>query len=230
MPEATLSELFERNARHVESLSASHFDAVQTEQHPAVVSVCCSDSRVSQEGMWATEEPGWLFSVGNIGNQVTDRVDGTDTVCGDVLYPIRFTDTETAVVVGHTGCGAVTAALEAVRSDEPSDLPPGIETRVESLRPSVEAGLDDDRTDPDDADVVNQLVEYNVDRQVESLRTNRWVPESVTVFGFVYDFQGVYDDVPGRCYLVNRDGETGIEELRDDAPERFETRVRRLLE
>lgn len=231
MPAATLAELLERNERHVESLADDHFESVQTDQRPAVVSVCCSDSRVSQEGMWAVEEPGWLFTAGNIGNQVRDRHDGKEVVSGDVLYPIRFTDTKLAAVVGHTGCGAVTAALERLTADEPEPLPPGIEKRVESLLPIVEAGLEDDRVDSDrDVGLVNQLVEYNVDQQVEFLRTDDAVPDSETVVGFVYDFQGIYDDVRGRCYLVNRDGETALDSLRTSVPDRFDDNVRRLLD
>jgi carbonic anhydrase len=230
MPEATIAELLERNARHAESIPKDYFDAVQSGQMPAVVSVCCSDSRVSQEGMWDVDEPGWLFTAGNIGNQVRDRYDGRDVVSGDVLYPIRFTDTRLAAVVGHTGCGAVTATLERVRSDEQTLLPEGIEKRVETLRPIVEAGLDDDRiSDDETAGVIDQLVEYNVDRQVEFLRAADSVPDSTTVVGFVYDFQGVYGDALGRCYLVNYDGETSAEALRTVVPDRFESHVDRLV-
>ena len=230
MPETTLVELLERNARHVESLPEDHFEGVQDSQRPAVVSVCCSDSRVSQEGMWDADESGWLFTAGNIGNQVRSRVDGQYVLNGDVLYPIRFTDTTVAAVVGHTGCGAVTAALERARADEPDALPPGIEARVESLLPIVEAGLDDDRTATGgDGGLVNQLVEYNVDRQVEFLREDGDVPDSVTVVGFVYDFQGVYGDARGRCYLVNHGGETAPDALRATVPDRFSDCVGRLL-
>ena len=228
MSNATLAELLERNARHAESLSEGHFDAVQSEQRPAVVSVCCSDSRVSQEGMWDVDEPGWLFTAGNLGNQVRDC--DARAVSGDILYPIRFANTDVAAVVGHTGCGAITAAFERARSDDPETLPAGIETRVESLLPVIESGLADDRVDPaGDAGLVDQLVEYNVDRQVEFLRSDSSVPDSTTVLGFVYDFQAVYGDSRGRCYLVNRGGETAIESLRDCVPERFEEHVQRLL-
>ena len=230
MPEATIEELLERNRQHTDSLREGTFDAVLSEQHPAVVSVCCSDSRVSQEGMWAVDDPGWLFTAGNIGNQVIDQYDGDDVLSGDVLYPIRFTDTKLAAVVGHTGCGAVTAALDRARSDDPDPLPLGIEKRVESLLPIVEDGLADDRvTSDDEVSVLNRLVEYNVDRQTEFLREDDAVPDSETVAGFVYDFQGVYGDVPGRCYLVNYDGETAVEQLRTVVPDQFEGHVRRLL-
>jgi len=230
MSTVSLEELFERNDRHVESLPADYFDAVRSAQTPPVVSVCCSDSRVSPEGMWDVTEPGWLFTAGNIGNQVRTRTSGTEVVSGDVLYPLRFTETEVAAVVGHTGCGAITAAFERVRADDPDPLPEGIETRIASLVPIVEAGLAGDRIDPDVGGAVDRLVEYNVDRQVAFLRESESVPESVTVLGFVYDFQAVYGDVPGRCYLVNRGGETDVGRLRGDVPGRFESRVRRLLE
>ena len=224
----TLAELLERNRRHVESLSEHHFDEVQEIQEPALVSVSCSDSRVSQEGMWAGDEPGWLFTVGNIGNQVWDTHEGERVVGGDVLYPLRYTGTEVAAVVGHTGCGAVTAALESVRG-EADGFPPGIEERVQDLRPVIETGLEDDRVDHDgDVGLVDQLVEYNVDRQVAFLVESDGLSD-VTVLGFVYDFQGVYGDERGRCYLVNLDGETDEAQLRGAVPEEYEAHARRLL-
>jgi carbonic anhydrase len=225
-----LRQLLERNARHVDSLSEGHFAGVQEGQSPAVVSVCCSDSRVSQEGMWDVREPGWLFAPSTIGNQVWDRHEGERVVDGSVLYPIAYTETRTAAVVGHTGCGAVTATLEAVRAGGPAEgTPPGVAKRIASLSPVVEAGLEDNRVDPDAGDVVDQLVEYNVDRQVDFLLGSDDVPDETAVYGFVYDFQSVYGDEPGRTYLVNADGETDTGALRELVPGEFEGAVRRLL-
>ncbi len=229
MPETTLRELLERNARHAESLPDDYFSAVEDGQEPPAVSICCSDSRVSQEGMWSVEEPGWLFTPSTIGNQVWDRHDGQRVVDGSVVYPIAYTDTGVATVVGHTGCGAVTAALEAVQGDG-TDAPPGVEKWIDELVPVVEAGLADDRVKPDrEASLVDQLVEYNVDRQVAFLRESDEVPGEISVYGFVYDFQGVYGDVRGRTYLINADGETDPDALADLVPEEFGEYVRRLL-
>ena len=225
-----LRQLLERNARHVDSLPERHFAEVQEGQTPTVVSVCCSDSRVSQEGMWDVREPGWLFAPSTIGNQVWDHHDGERVVDGSVLYPIAYTETRTAAVVGHTGCGAVTAALEAVRAGGPPEgTPPGVAKRVESLSPVIEDGLADDRVDPGADDLVDRLVEYNVDRQVAFLRASDEVPEATDIYGFVYDFQAVYGDAPGRAYLVNAGGETDVEALRELVPDGFEDAVRRLL-
>ena len=229
MSKAILDQLLIGNHRHSDSLPSDYFVSVEAGQEPPVVSVCCSDSRVSQEGMWSVEEPGWLFTPSTIGNQVWDYLDGDLVVDGSVLYPIAFTDTKVAVVVGHTGCGAVTAALESVRTGS-FEAPPGVTKWVELLAPVIESGLDDVRVDENrETRLVDQLVEYNVDRQVAFLNENSDVPQDVTVYGFVYDFQGVYGDVPGRAYLVNADGETDLDTLRDTVPTEYEDHSRRLL-
>ena len=233
MPGATLETLLERNRSHTDSLPENYFDDVLESQRPAVVSISCSDSRVSQEGMWNVEEPGWLFTPSNIGNQVWERHDGELVVDGSVLYPIRHTETGTTAVVGHTGCGAVTAAYHAIGSggsDEPE--PTGIRKRVELLVPTVEEAFDRGVVDPDapDAEVINQLVEYNVRRQVEFLENAEEVPDDERIYGFVYDFQNVYGSAPGRAYLVSADGETDPERLRSQAPTGYEDHVASLLD
>ena len=228
MPETTLSELLERNARHTGSLPPDYFSGVQEGQEPAAVSICCSDSRVPQAGMWDITEPGWLFTPSSIGNQVWDTHDGELVVDGSLLYPILHTKTRVAVVVGHTGCGAVSAALSALR--EGVDAAPGITKRIQLLLPVIEDGLADDRiTDDSDVSLINQLVEYNVDRQVAFLRDSEEVPDDEAIFGFVYDFQGVYGETRGRAYLVNVDGETAVTTLRESVPSEFESHVKRLL-
>uniref|UniRef100_UPI00366B2539 carbonic anhydrase n=1 Tax=Cryptosporangium minutisporangium TaxID=113569 RepID=UPI00366B2539 len=82
----------------------------QDGQQPDVVAVCCSDSRVPQERMWGVDDPGTVFTPSNIGNQVWDEDEGERIVDGGVLYPIHHAGTDAVAVVGHTGCGAVTAA------------------------------------------------------------------------------------------------------------------------
>nr|WP_276303405.1 carbonic anhydrase [Halomarina sp. PSR21] len=231
MTEQILHALLDGNDRHVETLPDGYFDDVLDGQRPAVVSVCCSDSRVSQEGMWDVAEPGWLFTPSTIGNQAWDEYRGERVVDGSVLYPIAYAGTETVAVVGHTGCGAVTAAYEAVTGGATVEHP-GVEKWVESLVPVVEDALSSGRVDADasDREVVNRLVEYNVDRQVEFLRDASAVPPEVRVYGFVYDFQRIYGDVPGRAYLVNADGETDPNALADRLPDRHRDSVRRLLD
>lgn len=230
MTDRVLFDLLDGNREHVDSLPKGYFDDVQDAQRPAAVSVCCSDSRVAQERMWSVDQPGWLFTPSNIGNQAWDENDGKRVVDGNLLYPLVNTGTRVAVIVGHTGCGAVTAAYRSVTGDS-FNGPPGIARRIEWLEPVVEEALEDgtvDRAAPDMV-AVNHLVEYNVDRQVAFLRSANVVPDGVSVHGFVYDFQEVYGDAPGRTYLVNRDGETDPDTIRKDLPESYDPQVKRLL-
>jgi|SRR5699024_948566 len=225
MPRATLSELLDRNRDHAESLSPTHFDGVRDSQSPPVVSLCCADSRVSQEGMWSVDGPGWLFTPANIGNVAWD-IENPDAVDGNLLYSVANTDTKTVTVVGHTGCGAVTAAYEAVTEGSLPDEP-GIRRRVEPLVPVVREALSNSIDEGEG--VIDRLVEYNVREQVGFLDASDEIGDDVTVFGLVYDLHESYGDVPGRTYLVAADGETDSAALGEWVDAEDEAAVRSLL-
>ena len=222
----TFVELLEDNAEHASEFE-DRFDAVQDSQEPAVVTVCCSDSRVLQDHVWGNDEPGRIFTCGNIGNRVVQRTDAGEVVSGDVLYPVEHTGTDTVVVVGHTGCGAVTAAYDDL-TDGISE-PAGIDHCLDLLKPHLEAGVESLPPDLDRTAAVNRLVEYNVDRQVEFLVGSDDVPPEVDVIGVVYDFQDVYSGRRGEVHVINVGGETVVEKLREDHPE-IEHRIERLWE
>ena len=232
MAEDLLETLLERNRAHVAGLAPGYFDPVRETQRPPVVSMCWSDSRVSQEGMWNVSEPGWLFTPSTIGNQVWDDYDGERVVSGNLLYPVAHTETRTIVVVGHTGCGAITTALGVARGEvDLATEPPGVRKWISMLVPIVEEALASGVVDrsAQHSTAVDRLVEYNVDRQVAFLRENEEVPPDEDVFGFVYDFMGTYGDVPGRAYLINANGETDPEVLTAHLPDEYRDHVRRLL-
>jgi carbonic anhydrase len=238
MDRRILVDLLDRNDDHVAALPPGSFDRHRDGQRPGVVSVCCSDSRVSQEGMFAVDEPGFLFTSGAIGNSVSALVDGERVLDGSVAYPLRHTHTEVLAVVGHTGCGAVDAALTAARTGEfPAE--PGVRADVEALLPIVEEGLNDpavvgeaaDKKADSDADtsVRDRLVEYNVHEQVAFARESEEAA-AATAYGFVYDLHGVYGDRDGAVYLVNADGERDPAALRDLVGEAHADHVETLLE
>lgn len=221
-----LVELLEQNSEHAKAFQ-SRFDDLQDSQEPDVVTVCCSDSRVLQDHIWGNENPGRIFTCGNIGNRVVQRTEAGEVVSGDVLYPIAHTGTETVIVVGHTGCGAVTATYDDLT--EGLSEPAGIEHSIGLLKSHLEDGVEALPDDIDRTEAINRLVEYNVDRQVEFLRDSDEIPETVDVVGAVYDFQDVYGGRRGEVHVINVDGETSVETLRDDYPE-IDSRIDRLWE
>lgn len=222
----TVQRLLRQNADHAEAFR-TRFDDVQESQHPDAVTVCCSDSRVLQDHLWGNEDPGQVFTCSNIGNRVVQRTDAGEVVSGDVLYPLRHTGTETAIVVGHTGCGAVTAAYDDLTGG--ISEPPGITHCLDVLESRLEAGVEALPEDVAREDAVNRLVEYNVDRQAEFLLASDDVPDDVDVIGVVYDFQDVYGGHRGEVHVVNVGGETSVETLREEHPD-LESRIDRLWE
>lgn len=165
-----------------------------------------------------------------IGNQVWDTVDGDLVVAGSVLYPILYTDTQVTIVVGHTDCGAIKAAYSAV-VDNTEPVSPGIKKRIALLKPVIEEGLANKRvTSSPQRDVIDRLVEYNVDRQIDFLQHNSEIPADELLSGFVYDFHGRYGSSPGRAYLTNVNGQTNVESIREMLPIEYRDHVHRLVE
>jgi len=228
MGDPILNDLLAGNAEHVTELPSDYFSEVLAGQHPDIVTICCSDSRVPQQGMWHVERPGAVFTPSNIGNQVWDDHNGERIVDGSLLYPVHNTGTKRIGVIGHTSCGAVTAAHAVATGTEPPETL-GIRKWVEMLVPVIEEGLESDLVDAEAENVIDQLVEYNVDYQAQFLRDSEDVPEDVRIYGFVYDFHGVYGNEFGRAYLVNLDGTTDPEKIAAEIPDEYATATESLL-
>ncbi|MFB6241877.1 MAG: carbonic anhydrase [Candidatus Nanosalina sp.] len=208
-------ELLRSNLEHAK-IFQDRFDHVQDSQEPDFVTVCCSDFRVLQDHMWGNEHPGKVFTCSNIGNRVFQSTVDGKKVSGDVLYPIRHTDTETVVVVGHTGCGAVTATYRDI--SEHLDEPSGIRHCIDLLEERIEEGAEQLPEDLSDEKAVNHLVEYNVDQEVQFLVESEEVPDEVDVIGVVYDFQDVYSGSRGEVHVINVNGENSVEDLKEKHP------------
>ena len=219
-------DLLAGNRQHAEAFH-SRFDGLVDSQEPGAVTVTCADSRVLADHLWGNDEPGRLFTVANIGNRVVQSTDAGEAVSGDVLYPVEHTGTGAVVVVGHTGCGAVTATYDHL--GDGLDEPPGIDHCIRLLAPRLEDGVQALPADIGRDAAINRLVEYNVDRQVEVLLGSDDVPPEVDVAGAVYDFQDAYDGRRGEVHVVNVDGETDVAALRERHPEQA-SRIRRLWE
>lgn len=225
MTSDVLETLLAGNHTFCECIKSDQYEALQPGQSPDAVTVCCSDSRVPQTDMWNVDDPGYLFTPSNIGNVTWNEVEEERVVDGNVAYPLEHTDTHVAVVVGHTGCGAITAAYEQVTSDTaPSH--PGISTRIDLLEPVIQAGLDSDRVNAEADTVVDQLVEYNVREQVAFLAEET----DATVYGFVFDLHCTYGDTVGQTYLVATDETTDLAAMGEEVPDEYVDAVGSVLE
>jgi len=90
---------------------------------------------------------------------------------------------------------------------------------INLLKPRLKEGVEELPGGLDEPEAVNQLVEYNVDRQVEFLRESGEIDEDVDIIGVVYDFQDVYSGSRGEVHIINFNGENRAEKLREQNPE-----------
>jgi len=129
-------------------------------QHPFAVIVGCSDSRVPVELVF-DQGPGDLFVVRVAGNIVST------SQLGSVEFAVKEFGTSLVVVLGHSGCGAVTATVEEVMGPT-ENLSPHVSAIVERIRPSVESLLETDLRYDREA-LVRQVVRDNVRASVDQL-------------------------------------------------------------
>jgi carbonic anhydrase len=130
--DAALAKLKEGNLRFSTSeasqgkpTAARRAETAQA-QHPFAIIVGCADSRTSPELVF-DQNLGDLFVVRTAGNLIDDHA------LGSIEYAVAHLGARLIVVLGHTGCGAVKAALE---SDHASGH---VESLVRDIQPAVKA-------------------------------------------------------------------------------------------
>lgn len=119
-------------------------------QKPFAIVVCCSDSRVSPEIVF-DQGLGDLFVVRTAGNVVDD------VGLGSIEYAVEHLGTRLVVVVGHTECGAVSAAVSG------GEVHGHLRAVVEAIKPAVE------KVKGQAGDPVDNAVRANVRETVKHL-------------------------------------------------------------
>lgn len=146
-------------------------------ESPFAVIVACSDARTP---------PGALFNRG-LGDLFIVRVAGNtvdNTGLGSIEYGVAVLGAPLVLVLGHTQCGAVEAAVKVVR--DKAKFPGSIGAVVAPIIPAV-------RSLEGGPDLANRAVAANVQRVVSRLKTakpiiSRAVAErKLKVAGAVYD-------------------------------------------
>ncbi len=132
-----LKRLLEGNQRFMKGEAASprrgpdDFRPLAEGQRPVAVIVGCSDSRVPPELLF-DQGVGDLFVVRVAGNVVKGA---GAPVKGSIEYGVAELGASLVMVLGHSECGAVKAAIKHL--EDKDALPGAIEPLVNSIRPAV---------------------------------------------------------------------------------------------
>lgn len=159
-PAGPLALLLEGNARYVAGRSTHpHQDEVRRSetakgQKPFAVIVGCSDSRTAPEILF-DQGLGDLFVTRLAGNIVDENA------LGSIEFAVKNLGARLIVVLGHERCGAVSAAVESVKSGAPASG--HIAGILNAIKPAVETS----KSQPGDG--VDNAVRENVREMVVKL-------------------------------------------------------------
>jgi carbonic anhydrase len=185
--EDALQRLKAGNARFV--AGTARFPTVQKEiladlakgQHPYVTILSCSDSRVPPELIFDAGF-GELFIIRVAGNVLSPEIAGSLQYAGRHLQTLLF------VVLGHTNCGAVAAAIEArLRGTRQH-------SRIQLLVECILPGLEDVDPQLTSEAMLAQAVEANVRWTMRQILETpegreRQVEGRVKLVGAIYEIE-----------------------------------------
>ena len=180
--EQVLEQLVAGNRRYVAGRTDNPHQTPQARQevaqgqNPMAAIIACADSRVPPEIVF-DQGLGDLFVIRVAGNIAARAVVGSvEFAAGNLGVPL-------VVVVGHSGCGAVSAAVQGI------DAPGHLGGLIAAIRPAVE------RAGETPGDPVENAVRANVALVVETLSAaepvlNRLVDEEqVRIIGAYYHLE-----------------------------------------
>ncbi len=192
-PDEALAELIAGNQRYLDAsippLDYSAARAAAVEEHsPTAAILGCGDARIAAELIFSCG-PGDLFMVRLAGNFLSDYGLASMEFC------VEFLDVPLLMVLGHSGCGAVTSAIRVVQNEE--DLPGRLFVLMDALEPSVLHAM---ASNPED--LLAAAIEENVRRQVRRLRTISPVITSAIEVGRVKVVGAIYDMATGEVRIL----------------------------
>jgi len=156
-------------------------------QSPFATVLGCADSRVPVETIF-DREPGDIFVVRVAGNFLTDAG------LGSIEYAVAVLKSPLVMVLGHSSCGAVKAAMDFVESGK--TLPGHMQVLAEAIEPAAKA------TRHGQGDWWHNAVVENVRQTMRRLADSAPILREAVSKGEAEIVGGVYDLRTGKVSLV----------------------------
>lgn len=192
-PADALDRLMQGNARYAagececKDYSAGRGGRAES-QYPIAAILGCSDSRVSPDLLF-DQNPGDLFIVRLAGNFLDD--DGF----ASLEYAVHFLGAPLVMVLGHTNCGAVAAAVKVVK--ERIELPGHLPELIKSIEPAVIAAHG-----RHPSDLVAAATEENVRLNMKRLIADSPIMSDALAAKKIAVSGGIYDIATGEVGLI----------------------------
>lgn len=181
-PETALTVLKEGNQRFVKNLKTqrNHLDLVEETsdgQYPFAVVLSCIDSRVPAELVF-DQGIGDIFSVRIAGNIVNEDI------LGSIEYGCAVAGSKIVTVLGHSKCGAVTAACNGVKLGNITTLLSKIQPAVELVKTSIGEF---------NAEAIQTVSDTNVKLAIENIRKESPILKEMEANGEIKIVGAMYD-------------------------------------
>src|SRR5215469_14363931 len=191
-PKEALERLMEGNDRYVEGKMKPHDfiserPALALGQNPFAGILACADSRVGPE---------YAFDVGR-GDVFVCRVAGNFAEVNSIAsfeYAVAVLGTPFILVLGHSKCGAVDAAVKAVKDGKA--FSGHIPSLIEAIQPAVKIAQDQP------GDLLDNAIKQNVLLNVAKLKTTGPILSDAVQEGKLKIAGGVYSLDTGGVTLV----------------------------
>jgi carbonic anhydrase len=193
------AEIISQNDYYVNRQGSAFFEHFKDAQHPRATVVGCSDSRFHSNAIDAAAEND-LFIVRNIGNQFSSN-------SGSVEYGVKHLHTPLLLIVGHSRCGAIKAALGNY-STEGANVIRELDTLSLALRNTALNGTVEAQWLSAVVGNVHQQSFYARDAFKEEVESGK-----LTIVGVVYDVANDFNNGYGRLKIVNINGENNPEKI-----------------
>ena len=192
-PADALKRLVEGNARYAannptERDFSSGRAARAQAQYPIASILSCSDSRVVPDLVF-DQSPGDLFVMRVAGNIMTPDL------LASIEYGLQFLGSPLIVVLGHSSCGAVEAAIKVLK--EKAVLPGHLPELITAIKPAVIVA---EKTKT--GSLLDNAIAENVRRQVGRLKAAAPVVQKAYREKKIDIVGGVYDIATGKVTLI----------------------------
>ena len=164
------------------------FETLSQGQSPEALFITCSDSRIDT-GMITQTGPGELFVCRNAGNIVPPHGRDGEGMGASIEFAVAALKVPHIVVCGHSGCGAMKAAL----SGEGLDALPKVRDWISFSQEAADS-VRNTAADKSDDEKLALLTEQNVVLQLRHLKAHpavaaRLEQGDLALHGWIYDIK-----------------------------------------
>jgi len=192
-PAEALKRLMEGNARYAANTPTAHDFSVGrvarvAGQHPIAAILSCADARLAPEFAFDAG-PGDLFVARVAGNVLSPDL------VASIEYGVQFLGVPLVMVLGHSGCGAVDAAIKVMK--DKAALPGHLPELVAAIKPAVY-----EAEKAKSGSLLDNAIAENVRRQVARLKRSQPIVAKAHDSKRIDIVGAVYDIATGRIALL----------------------------